>query len=131
MLDQSNAMHSEEKYNHENSPAEIKELIEEALVDNKILGYIHGKILYMKSFGRNTSPDKIVAGIGVLILYIGFPDSDLPANLYLIICGGLLLVLGSLVSLLVKHYLVYDIDSLYIYFQDKNHFYLYLHTMIK
>ncbi len=45
MLDQSNAMHSEEKYNHENSPAEIKELIEEALVDNKILGYIHGKIV--------------------------------------------------------------------------------------
>ena len=110
LLDQSNAMLSEEIYNHEKSPEEIKELIEKALVDNKILGYLHGKILYMKSFGRNTSPDKIVAGIGALILYIGFPDGDLPPNLYLIIIGGFLLALGSLVSWLVKHYLVYDID---------------------
>lgn len=93
-------------------PAEIKQLIEAALIENKILGYLHNNILYMKSFGQNYSLDKIFAFIGVFTLLILTEIDEF------IFSYGLIIITISLISFtlsfifakLLKFYLVYDID---------------------
>jgi hypothetical protein len=101
---------NQEINNQSKTPAEIREKIQAALSTNEILGYLNNNILYMKSFGRNSTPDKIFAGIGAIIAWIGLPDEHYRGSLTLILIGGTMLAIGSLVSWLVKHYLVYDTD---------------------
>ncbi len=96
--------------NDSHTPSEIKQIIESALVNNQILGYLNNNILYMKSFGRSSTPDKIVASIGIIVFYFGLPDKNIPPQPTLLMVGAAMFIIGGLVSLLVKHYLIYDID---------------------
>ena len=105
-----------DEYSNEKSqyktPEEIKEIIQKALVSNKILGYLNGNILYMKSFGKDYSLDKIFFIIGTVILIGGFQLEEIFfQNLALILSLGLgSLSIGLILQYFLKFYLVYDLD---------------------
>ena len=93
-------------------PSEIKQLINKALITNKIFGYLHNNILYMKSFGKSNSLDKIFAGVGAAIILGGTRARELDFNegLFIIVSGVGCLILSAVFAKLLKYYLVYDID---------------------
>ena len=104
------------EYSNEKSlyktPEEIKDIINQALVSNKILGYLNGNILYMKSFGKNYSLDKIFIIMGVLVLLVGIELEEIfwrYLSLFLILGIGFLAI-GFILGKLLKFYLVSDID---------------------
>ncbi len=105
-----------DEYSNEKSlyktPEEIKDIIKNALVSNKILGYLNGNILYMKSFGKDYSLDKILFIIGAVVLLGGFEAEDLFFNYWFIILplGIGSLIIGFVLNKLLKFYLIYDID---------------------
>ncbi len=110
---------SNEISNEENilkTPIEIKQIIEQALVSNGILGYLNNatNCLYMKSFGRDSTPDKIMISIGFVITYLGLPGKNQSSisqiEIIMIIAGIIMMIVGGLISKVVTHYLVYDID---------------------
>ena len=57
-------------YEHK-SPAEIKEIIQKYLVSNEILGYLNDNLLYMKSFGKDSSLDKYFFFISFVVFLSG------------------------------------------------------------
>lgn len=94
------------------SPAEIREIIQSALQNNQILGYLKNNILYMKSFGKSYSLDKIFAIIGIVTFSIATEIVELIFS-YGIIILTILVVSFSLSFVFAKffkYYLVYDID---------------------
>ena len=94
------------------SPQEIRKIIENALVDNQILGYLHNNLLYMKSFGKNYSLDRIFAIIGFVVIFGVAEFDELFISKWVIIIpiGIGCFILSFIFSILLKFYLVYDID---------------------
>ena len=105
-----------DEYSNEKSlyktPEEIKDIIQAALVSNEILGYLNGNLLYMKSFGKDYSLDKIFAIIGMVVLLLGIELGDIfIENLHIFLPVGIgSLVISFILGKFLKFYLVYDID---------------------
>ena len=88
-MDNKETVNSNKVLNTEHTTYEIKEIIKKALVKNSILGYLHNNILYMQSFGKSNSLDKIFAGIGIFIILGGSRAKELEFGV-----GVTILVLG-------------------------------------
>ena len=94
------------------SPAEIKEIIEKYLISNEILGYLNDNLLYMKSFGKDFSLDKIFFIIGSVVLLGGLEFFEYFIRYWILFLtiGIGSLVIGLVLNKLLKFYLVFDIN---------------------
>ena len=105
-----------EIYDENNSqyktPEEIKEIIQKYLISNEILGYLNQDLLYMKSFGKDFSLDKIFFIIGTVVLIGSFEIEGLFINYWSIILsiGFGSFIIGLILNKLLKFYLVFDIN---------------------
>ena len=104
---------SNELFQTEKSPAEIRQMITKALVENKIIGHLQNNILYMKSFGADYSLDKIFTFIGIVVILGGSQARhiEFPAGAIILTVGIGSLIIGAIFAKLLKHYLIYDIDQ--------------------
>ncbi len=99
------------------STSEIKNLINKALVKNEILGHLNKNLLYMQSFEKKNSIDKIFYGIGIIIIFVlsqyhfSENQNEHPIIYILFALGIASLILGRCISGALKFYLVYDIDK--------------------
>lgn len=94
------------------SPAEIKEIIQKYLISNEILGYLNNNLLYMKSFGKDSSLDKFFFFISIVVFLSIFEFVEYFVRywfLFLSIGIGSL-VIGFILKKLLKFYLVFDIN---------------------
>lgn len=111
-MDNKGTVNSNKVLNTEHTTYEIKEIIKKALVKNSILGYLHNNILYMQSFGKSNSLDKIFAGIGIFIILGGSRAKELEfgVGVTILVLGIGCFILSAIFKKLLKYYLVYDID---------------------
>ncbi len=93
------------------TPEEVKEIIQKYLNSNEILGYLNNDLLYMKSFGKDFSLDKIFTIIGVIMLLVLLEIDGLAENygFVLLPVAIFFIILGVIFAKLLKFYLVYDI----------------------
>ncbi len=98
-------------YEHK-SPAEIKEIIQKYLVSNEILGYLNNNLLYMKSFGKDSSLDKYFFLISIVVFLSGLEFFEYFIRYWILFLtiGIGSLVIGLVLNKLLKFYLVFDIN---------------------
>ena len=98
-------------YEHK-SPAEIKEIIQKYLVSNEILGYLNDNLLYMKSFGKDSSLDKYFFFISFVVFLSGLEFFEYFIRYWILFLtiGIGSLVIGLVLNKLLKFYLVFDIN---------------------
>ena len=107
-----NSQLNESNNNSSKTHEEIKEIIKKALINNSIIGFLHNNLLYMKAFGKENSIDKVFYGIGLVTILGGtqYRELDFDQGLSILVIGIGSFIIGSILSHLVKYYLVYDID---------------------
>lgn len=91
--------------------SEIKQIIEDRLAKNEKLGFLHNNLFYINVFETEDPLNQTFFTFGLLsfLFYLALKENEINGSLFIII-AICLFIIGAILKIILKYYLIYDID---------------------